>query len=545
LESDLIILNLRIIRWHIYNFNNGQGSNTYVNYSYEEIPGVDQNNWKKYWNDEISLMTNSSTARFGYHNSTDSKQHYEYLLAIIDGAYYVGFDFYANGSNPNQQVERDYIYNDWIVKISPGDGIYPEDTPTFVTITEDKVETEEFFTDNVIEAGRVICEDLGSYIAVSVDGGEPQFDRRDLDFNDVVFNAAIIQRNYQKTTIVKRDGQTISTKTVPTKDSKFFAKVDLYAAGGTIPLTVFGKEVHEKFGVIHTKMVNTFNEVSEAQGAFGDYNTSILNAVQLENDSPSESLASYDKYLFDMTDDVEYNADGKTIKSLIKKIPIIVKYGEGQAVNELDPGDKGYADAPQKLLVPINTRWACERAPIGPGVEGLTADKENIGAYTQFTRYVGNAVTSDYCFSEDNAQGYYLYPSIKIIPLWTDENKNDIYAAQGINRTQTTSTGEQTEYVLFKNDSGQSIGSGIDIITNTSLSNGNIIRVYGTNLNADNVRISNDGSGLVNDSGILGNGYVEFELSSTNINSLKKEGKDYYIIVISGAGTVTKVALVR
>lgn len=179
---------------HIYNFNNGNGSNTYVNYSYVEIPNVDQNNWKKYWNDEISLMVNSSTARFGYHNTTDSKQHYEYLLAIIDGAYYVGFDFYANGTNTNQQVDRDYKYNDWIVKISPG-----KDEPK--------------------PAVRIIAEDL------SASNGT------DFDFNDVVFDATY-----------ETNGKTTVT---------------ILAAGGTLPLFVNGKEVHELFGVSLGTMVNT------------------------------------------------------------------------------------------------------------------------------------------------------------------------------------------------------------------------------------------------------------------------------------------------
>ena len=181
---------------HIYNFNGGHGSNTYVNYAYVEIPNVDKNNWKKYWNDEISLMVNSSTARFGYHNTTDSKQHHEYLLAIIDGAYYVGFDFYANGDNTNQQVDRDYVYNDWIVKISPG-----KDQPK--------------------PAVRIICEDLNA------NNGS------DFDFNDVVFDATY-----------ETNGKTTVT---------------VLAAGGTLPLFVGGKEVHELFGVSTSTMVNTNN----------------------------------------------------------------------------------------------------------------------------------------------------------------------------------------------------------------------------------------------------------------------------------------------
>ena len=100
-------------------------------------------------NGSIMLMQNSSTAKFGYHNSTDDKNHDEYLIKEIDGNYYVGFDFYANGYNSNQQVDRDYIYNDWIVKISPA---------------------------TYKNAQRIIAEDLGTI--------------GDFDFNDVVFDVA-------------------------------------------------------------------------------------------------------------------------------------------------------------------------------------------------------------------------------------------------------------------------------------------------------------------------------------------------------------------
>jgi hypothetical protein len=81
---------------HIYNFNATYGS--------------------------IQLMYNSTTKRFGYHNSLDSKMHYNYMMKCIDGQYYVGFDFEATGDNPNQQETRDYIFNDWIIKICPGNG---------------------------------------------------------------------------------------------------------------------------------------------------------------------------------------------------------------------------------------------------------------------------------------------------------------------------------------------------------------------------------------------------------------------------------------
>ncbi len=151
-----------------------------------------------------TLMINSGTQDFAYHNSEDSKYHNEYIIiagADIDptlaGYYYVGFDFCANGANPNQQIERDYVFNDWIVRISPA----------------------EFYGQ-----ARVACEDLGT--------------TDDFDFNDVVFDVANNNDNGTAYTIIT-----------------------VHAAGGTLPLTLkvggVEKEVHALLGVSTSTMVNT------------------------------------------------------------------------------------------------------------------------------------------------------------------------------------------------------------------------------------------------------------------------------------------------
>ena len=160
---------------HVNNFNNASGS--------------------------IQLMVNSSTKRFGFKSSTDNGHvFYNFRVMEIDGSYYVGFDFEANGQNPNEQVDRDFIYNDWIVKIVPGTG-----------------------QDEVKEEGMIICEDLGNI--------------GDFDFNDVVFYAK-----------VWKSGKT---------------DIWLLAAGGTLDLTVAGREVHEAFGVSKSTMVNTMESTGK------------------------------------------------------------------------------------------------------------------------------------------------------------------------------------------------------------------------------------------------------------------------------------------
>ena len=154
---------------HIYNFNATSGN--------------------------IQLMVNSSTHRFGFHSSQDSKMHYWFRMEEIDGAYYVGIDYEATGENSNQQEARDYIYNDWIIKICPGKGSTPP-------------------VNNV----RIMVEDLSASTGT------------DFDFNDAVIDVNIVNGN---------------------------AECILQAAGGTLPLKIENFEVHELFGVATNVMVNT------------------------------------------------------------------------------------------------------------------------------------------------------------------------------------------------------------------------------------------------------------------------------------------------
>lgn len=110
-----------VVEWegqyeHINNFNSGDNQTVYTDdQTREQYVGT-------------TLMTTMGTdgrnEQFAYHNSTDSKYHFEYIILEIDGSYYVGFDFYAHGTdvypaNKNMDVELDWVFNDWIVKISP------------------------------------------------------------------------------------------------------------------------------------------------------------------------------------------------------------------------------------------------------------------------------------------------------------------------------------------------------------------------------------------------------------------------------------------
>ena len=140
---------------------------------YEHVNDFNSGSKDKYYVDDITkekfygttLMYNMSCnigdKQFGYHNTKDSKFHYEYIILEVDGSYYVGFDFDAEGYgvNKNMTVERDYIYNDWIVKISPAMKSHVD--PADLNNAEN-------------QAWVLAAEDFGG-------------DGSDIDYNDVVF----------------------------------------------------------------------------------------------------------------------------------------------------------------------------------------------------------------------------------------------------------------------------------------------------------------------------------------------------------------------
>lgn len=232
---------------HISNYNNAQCSENKDVWD-GTLSNANDPNSKNVHTDKIMLMVNSKTDCFGYHCSENSVQYNDQYVIIygdaimswartnnkelngadVSGMYFVGFDFEMlptenNKVNLNQWLGKEvdkgtegaievngkwYIaggadgyYSDWIVRIKPGKDTNPKPAP--------------------IGAVRVIAEDL----TVS--------DNSDFDFNDVVFDVKLGYPAVGQTTII------------------------LQAAGGTLPLKVGGKEVHEVFGVATNQMVNT------------------------------------------------------------------------------------------------------------------------------------------------------------------------------------------------------------------------------------------------------------------------------------------------
>ena len=208
-------------RDHIFNFNNGNASET----------NVGEGNNKSH-NDRIMYMKDYNTTCFGFKDSYgdnhfENSYYYDsYVLIpgdIIDssvaGMYFVGFDYKtAKYDNGEIRVNPDGYYSDWIVRVVPGL--------------------------NAPNAGkRVMVEDI-------IDSNLASVKTSDWDFNDAVFD-------------VRFEGW----------GNDRCAVITLHAAGGTKYLTIGGEgdkgvEVHEALGVETGTMVNTGNGATRPVAIF-------------------------------------------------------------------------------------------------------------------------------------------------------------------------------------------------------------------------------------------------------------------------------------
>lgn len=236
------------------------------------------------------LFVNAGTKKFSYSNSCDSgKDYFDYIVKKVGDYYYVGFSFRSNGNNPNEKVTGDNNFDDWIVRIVPA----------------------KLKGDEEKDTKRIIVEDLGSI--------------GDFDYNDVVFDAYV----YNK------DGQT-------------WANIKLLAAGGTLPVYICGcdenVEVHEKFGVPTTTMVNTNNgTVKKSPVEF---------SLKLKNEASGTYNAN------DIEVKVNNNGTWMTLTSNVGK-------------------------APEKICVDNSFEWCDERVNVN-------------SVYPKFSKYVSNPSINDW-----------------------------------------------------------------------------------------------------------------------------------------------------
>ena len=260
----------------------------------------------------------------------------------------------------------------WVKVGGCADGYYSD---WIVTLTEAKGRTSEPDEDPHIEeksilvetqSGRIFCEDLG----VST--------REDLDFNDVVFDVYVwmnYKEGYIDHYIKYSDGtkELQSHEEYSTKDqATYTCRIVLQAAGGTIPVTVAGQDVHSAFRegnapVSHTTMINTYDNNTTAFGDFAECASVDLGVLLGKPNglfTPTTLFPGSSKY----------TSDKVCIEAL--DIPIVVKYGNG--INGVGELGNSLGGAPAKIFVPnYDIRWTVERKPLSL-------------AYPKFTSYVSN-----------------------------------------------------------------------------------------------------------------------------------------------------------
>lgn len=235
---------------------------------------------------QIQHLLNSGTRAFSFHDSYANWTSTKYVLRYInvDGVWgcYVGFDYESRGSQ-NGEHFGDGFYSDRIIKIVPGKGNITPPTP--------------------VDRARIMCEDLGTA-------------NSDFDYNDVVFDIKF-------------------TKVGNT----YTANIILQAAGGTLPLTIGGQEVHNLFAesnpsynISTTTMINT-------NATFGDHIDGLA-PVEFNVELPSGNYTN------------AWDA--------INALPIIVLNANSVPVYlTTNPGTPA-----EMFAVPTSTEWSDERVSI-------------------------------------------------------------------------------------------------------------------------------------------------------------------------------------
>ena len=322
---------------HFYNFN-------FSNYS---------NN-----NKGMMLIYNSNTKNFAYKNSYttgDQVMWDHYRLVYLHGNYYVGFDFESVGEG-DKNIPADHIYNDWIVKIIPGEG-------TITFDEEEPFEREETVTKERIKrvSRRVMCEDLGSTY--------------DFDFNDLVFDVEYSQEQTgsitYKVTGVKKNGVVISETRVVKSESwgpkngnnTWTGTITLRASGGTLPIYVKNFDgqqynVHEQLGSTLSNglysPVNVGTGLTHAPVTLPSYQVSSTNPI-----------------------DIVITVTSPDTQNRTAKNQLVLPNPSGSQF-------LGTSIAPQKICVPTYVRWAKEYQQIEWAYPNFASWVQNEGGTAGF-----------------------------------------------------------------------------------------------------------------------------------------------------------------
>ncbi|MBR7030152.1 MAG: hypothetical protein IKI06_02800 [Prevotella sp.] len=303
----------------------------------------------------------------------------------------------ASGSADKRWIKvggcNDGYFSDWIVTFMPSDaGRLPEtitipiEPGTTSGYTQRTYRQLRYRTD-LIQNGRILCEDLGTS-SIS-----------DIDFNDIVFDAwmyHIVPEVRTKVVKLENNSETVLQDWSEWDDSDpdyadlgyYTTDVYLLAGGGTIPATVGGVSFKNALGTDTPFLVNTVDDRDKS------------NIKRYGNPYDNTIGWHQPKDLKDM----------RNIESL-NDIEVVVLYNNAPV-----PLTSEVGEVPHKICVPIGTKWPYERIVVNEAYD--------------FNDYVKNGSSISYegenaipiLNSNDEVVGYYLDERER-----TDEDGNNIW----------------------------------------------------------------------------------------------------------------------
>ena len=524
---------------HVNNFNANSGEIQYIKYSGSEWFGFHDSYGNGY-----------STEGHGNNGKYCAKNRNFVIRYIdVDGVVgcYVGFNYESGKTSEGWHLEPDAYFDDRVIKLVAAEG----ETSTTTTTRTDRIERRR-----LVSQGRVFCEDLGTDVV--------KMDLTDIDFNDAVFDAKIWRMGqfdiqYKDNTYNSEsdyleniyttgiNGFDITTTggdahVIVNGKFKYVAEICILAAGGTIPLKIGGNngfEIHEKFGVGHTTIVNTMGEPSGEK-----VNIMVTNVTR---DAVTVNV--------DITDLVKTEIEkGNTDISLdIIPIEVLWKNGEYRGVSVLQAGSVGSEEdiriAPQKLCVDIGTPWVYERIPI-------------TSAYDDFADYAKSRKPL-FWEGSTNRNPSLLYASG---PAGLSEETNET-GNVGTNpfHDEIVVQGETITTTEVETEVWTTTGLALSGWSNNAISNKTIfanitadhtIRIYGYRTNPDNwgglqmftgnwKKLKEDFGASYSEDNFASGGYVEYSNISDDLASALQHDTEGGSCILQGDNyTVTKITIV-
>jgi hypothetical protein len=290
-------------------------------------------------------IKNGDNTMFSKKSRNADGNFYSAVAIMSDGTYAVGLEDWWYNANENPR--SDFDCNDIVMAINPTT-TKPEIVNFSQTVTTRSTQHKKY--KKLLAQGRVFCEDLGA-------AGQ-----KDIDFNDIVFDARIWKTQEFDETTINGDPNNREWDMGPIK---YEADICMLAAGGTIPAKMFNTQnIHDLFEGKpgQTTMINTvdshagtlttWDNMKAFPGAkeYYDINiTSIITGLQTANPNHEITVNDIPISVLWQTSD---NAETATLDW---------ENNTMQTVGELhaDPGT-----VPHKICLPIGTKWPSERRSI-------------------------------------------------------------------------------------------------------------------------------------------------------------------------------------